>query len=50
MNEIQINPELRDLIPPLQLEEKESLEKSILEEGCRDKLITWDKTIIDGHN
>lgn len=50
MDEIQINPELRDLIPPLQLEEKESLEKSILEEGCRDKLITWDKTIIDGHN
>ena len=45
-----INPELKELIPPLQLEEYQLLEKSIIEEGCRDSLVIWGNTIIDGHN
>ena len=45
-----INLELKELIPPLQLEEYKLLEKSIIEEGCRDSLVIWGNTIIDGHN
>jgi len=45
-----INSELKELIPPLQLEEYQLLEKSIIEEGCRDSLVIWGNTIIDGHN
>lgn len=48
--ELNINQELKDLIPPLTPAEYEALEKSIRDEGCRDKLIIWGKTIIDGHN
>lgn len=47
---LKINEELRSLIPPLQGEEKKLLENSLVEEGCRDSLIIWDGTIIDGHN
>lgn len=45
-----INQELKELIPKLQQEEYRLLEKSIIEEGCRDSIIVWDNTIIDGHN
>ena len=45
-----INQELKELIPKLQQEEYQLLEKSIIEEGCRDSIIVWDNTIIDGHN
>lgn len=45
-----INEELRTLIPPLQEEEFNLLEESIIKEGCRDSIITWNNTIIDGHN
>ena len=47
---LKINEELRDLIPPLTKDEYKLLEESIINEGCRDKLITWDDTIVDGHN
>ena len=47
---LEINYELKSLIPALQKEEYELLEKSILEEGCRDSIIIWNNTIIDGHN
>jgi len=47
---IQIDPELQKLIPPLRTEEKEQLEKNILENGLRDPLVVWNGTIIDGHN
>lgn len=41
--------ELRDLIPPLQEEEYNQLEKNILIEGCREALMIWEtaKNIID---
>ena len=48
--ELNINAELKELIPKLQQEEYSLLEKSLIEEGCRDSLITWNNTIIDGHN
>lgn len=50
IRELNINTEFQELIPPLSLEELESLEESIIAEGCRDSLVTWDNTIIDGHH
>lgn len=47
---IEINEELRTLIPPLTSEEYQGLEQSIIKEGCRDSIILWDYTIVDGHN
>jgi N6-adenosine-specific RNA methylase IME4 len=48
--QLKIDPELKALIPPLSMEEYRLLEDSILKEGCREKIITWDDTIVDGHN
>ena len=47
---LQINEELKRLIPPLQPEEYSQLEKSIISDGCRDAIITWQGVIVDGHN
>lgn len=47
---MKINKELRGLIPPLTDDERKLLEESILTNGCRDAIIVWDGTIIDGHN
>jgi len=47
---MQVNQELKNLIPPLQAEEYELLEESIIKDGCRDSLITWNEFVIDGHN
>jgi 16S rRNA G966 N2-methylase RsmD len=48
--ELKIDAEFKNLVPPLQQEEYDLLEKSILEEGCRDALVIWNGFIIDGHN
>lgn len=50
MQTITIDTEFKNLIPPLTDEEYAGLEQSIVEEGCRDALITWDGVLIDGHN
>lgn len=47
---IQIDAEFKALIPPLQAEEFKQLEENILAEGCRDPLVVWNGTLIDGHN
>lgn len=47
---LKINPEFKKLIPPLTAEEFKQLETNCLEEGIRDAIITWQGTIIDGHN
>lgn len=47
---IQIDPEFRKLIPALQSEEYQQLEQNILSDGCRDPLVLWNDTLIDGHN
>lgn len=48
--ELKIDNEFHKLIPPLQEEEYKLLEKSIIDEGCRNALVIWDGFIIDGHN
>lgn len=54
MNEVivtlNIDSEFKALIPPLTPEEYAALELSLLTEGCRDFIVTWNSTIIDGHN
>lgn len=47
---VQINPAFEMLIPKLTTEEELTLELSIVTEGCRDPIITWNDFIIDGHN
>lgn len=47
---LKIDPELKALIPPLQQDERAILEQSIQAEGCREKIITWNGLIVDGHN
>lgn len=41
--QIIIDKEFQSLIPPLTAEEYEGLEKSILEEGCRDAIVVWEE-------
>ena len=48
--ELIINPEFQNLIPPLSSEELSLLEVSLKHEGCRDPLVVWNNTIIDGHH
>ena len=47
---MKIDREFADLIPPLTEEEYKGLEQSILAEGCRDALVVWNDTLVDGHN
>jgi len=48
--QIKIDQEFKDLIPPLQKEERDQLEANIKAEGCRDPLTVWEGTLMDGHN
>ncbi|MDM0111029.1 plasmid replication/partition related protein [Variovorax sp. J22R133] len=48
--DIVVNEELKAYIDPLTPEEYESLERSILTEGCRDALVLWGDVLVDGHN
>mgnify|MGYP001294819583 FL=1 len=50
MTELRIDREFQALIPSLTEDECARLEASILEDGCRDPLVTWDGVIVDGHN
>jgi hypothetical protein len=45
-----IDPTLKATIPPLDPSELEKLEASIVAEGCRDSIVIWNGTIVDGHN
>ena len=47
---LKIDPEFQSLIPPLSPDEFRQLEENILKDGCRDPLVYWNNTIIDGHN
>ena len=47
---MKIDKEFADLIPPLTPEEYKGLEQSILADGCRDALVVWGETLVDGHN
>ncbi len=48
--ELKIDEGLKAYIDPLTPDEHESLERSILTEGCRDSLVVWGDLLIDGHN
>ncbi len=50
MNELEIYPMFRDLLPPLVGAELEHLEKSVLEDGIREPLIIWNGKLVDGHH
>jgi N6-adenosine-specific RNA methylase IME4 len=47
---IEINQEFKALIPPLSLEEYSQLEKNIIADGCREPLVVFNNTLVDGHN
>ena len=52
MKKLKIDPELRDLLPPLTDEEYKQLKKNIVENGF-DKnfpIMVWHDFIVDGHN
>lgn len=48
--QLQIDVELKNLIRPLSREEYAQLEANLVVDGCRDPIITWNGTIVDGHN
>ena len=51
MTNLKIDPELRDLLPPLSKEKFEGLEKMILEEGYDGTpILIWNDYIVDGHH
>ena len=50
MNTLTINSQFQHLIPQPSKEELTLLEQSLLEDGCRDSIIIWNNTIVDGHN
>lgn len=45
-----INEELKKLLPPLTPDEYKTLEESIVCDGCREPLVVWNDTLVDGHN
>lgn len=49
---IQIDPEFRDLIPPLAEDDRAQLLANIMRDGCRDPLVVWKgkNLLVDGHN
>ena len=47
---MKIKEEFKQLIPPLTTEEFKQLEDNCLSEGIREKILTWNGFIIDGHN
>jgi len=48
--EIKTMKQFAHLLPELKKEERSKLEESLRKYGCRDPIITWHGTIIDGHN
>jgi hypothetical protein len=48
--DLEIDPEFKQLIAPLDAEERRLLEENIVRDGCRDPISVWKKTILDGHN
>jgi len=49
-NDMQTNEEVKKHLSMLRPEEFEQLEQNIMKEGCRDPLVLWNDTLIDGHN
>lgn len=47
---MKIDSEFKQLIPELAVGEYQKLEASLIKEGCRDALVVWNGTLLDGHN
>lgn len=47
-----VDPELRELVPPLTDDERQALEANILRDGCREPLVLWRgrDILLDGHH
>ncbi|GIV81801.1 MAG: hypothetical protein KatS3mg051_1155 [Anaerolineae bacterium] len=50
MKTLTMDPEFQALIRRLDSEEYATLEQSILADGCRDAIVVWNGTIVDGHH
>jgi hypothetical protein len=50
LSAIKIDKEFQSLIPPLSQDEYKQLEANVISDGCRDALVVWQGTLIDGHN
>ena len=52
MDQVIIDEEFSNLIPPLSEEELDELQTSIFKHGCRDALVVWkgENILLDGHN
>jgi hypothetical protein len=50
INNLKIDPELKDLFPPLTPDEYSQLEQNIKKDGCQNPLFIWHGYIADGHN
>ena len=50
MKPLKVNPQFKDLIPPLSEDELRQLTENIRAEGCRDAIKIWRGIIVDGHN
>ena len=48
--ELKIDRDFKELIRPLFSEEYKQLEENLIADGCREPIIVWNGTIIDGHN
>ena len=48
--DIVVNEALKAYIDPLTPDEHAALERSLLQEGCRDALVLWGDVLVDGHN
>lgn len=47
---LKIDKAFKTLIRPLRKQEYRQLESNILQDGCREAIITWNGIIVDGHN
>ena len=50
LKRLKIDGEFRHLIRPLRHREFLQLEQNIINDGCRDPIVVWHDTIVDGHN
>ena len=50
LSELNVDPELEELIAPLSTAEFQQLTDSCTAEGIRDPILVWNDTIVDGHN
>lgn len=47
---LKVDPEYKGLSQPLGRNEYRQLERSLVSDGCREPILVWNGTIVDGHN